>query len=110
MDDQQAQFTEAEQAAVDEHNAKVQEILHPEPEDGLTPQERAERDAHLVRSSDDLTRAAAGIETPEDGHDVRDYRPEIYETLKAEGPEPIDREALKAELLAEIRGELNTGK
>lgn len=45
----------------------------------LTPQQRAERDAHKVKASDDLTREAEGREHPAEGHDVRELHPERYD-------------------------------
>lgn len=89
------------------HEARLAEQNRPS-DDDLSPQERAERDAHLVKSSDDMMREAAGKPHPPEGHDVREWHPELFET-DTEGPDPIDREALKAEikaeLLAELRGE-----
>lgn len=74
-------------------------------DDDLTPQQRAERDAHLVVSSDQLVRRAEGREDPEEGHDVAEWAAERWPISEAQGPEPIDREALKAEILAELRDE-----
>lgn len=45
----------------------------------LTAQQRAERDAHLVKSTDDLGREAAGKPHPVEGHDVRDNQPGVYD-------------------------------
>lgn len=76
----------------------------------LSPQERAERDAHLVVSSDQLMRRAAGRPDPEEGHDVGEYLRENYPTtLEGVGPDPADREALKAEIKAELLAELRRG-
>ena len=46
--------------------------------DGTTaksPEQIAEETAGDVKASDDLAREAAGRPHPEEGHDVRDYRP-----------------------------------
>ena len=46
--------------------------------DGTTaksPQQVAEETAGQVKASDDVAREAASREHPEEGHDVRDYRP-----------------------------------
>jgi hypothetical protein len=92
------------------HAARLAEMQRETDDDGLTPDQRAERDAHLVKSTDDLIREAEGIPHPEPGHDVNDYRPEQFAGLIGEGPEPIDRDALKAEIKAELLEELNGGR
>jgi hypothetical protein len=71
----------------------------------LSPQERAERDAHLVVSSDQLMRRAAGRPDPEEGHDVGEYMREHYPVPET-GPD--EREALKAEIKAELLAELGS--
>jgi hypothetical protein len=51
--------------------------------------------APKVKSSDDLAREAAGREHPEEGHDVRDYRP--IDTEAADVPENPGYEEQKSE-------------
>lgn len=76
-------------------------------DDDLSPQQRAERDAHLVVSSDMLMRKAAGQPEPEEGHDVGEWMREHHPMPETEGPD--DREALKAEIKAELLAELKQG-
>lgn len=73
-------------------------------DDDLSPQQRAERDVGKVVTSDMIARAEAGRPEPPEGHDVRDYlqRPDPSEVV---GPDP-DRDALKAEIKAELLAEL----
>lgn len=52
-----------------------------------TPQQIAEDTADQVRSSDQVARAEAGIPDPEEGHDVREHRPEILDTSASQVPE-----------------------
>lgn len=49
--------------------------------------EHPKDDTSAVRSSDQIARAAAGIPDPEDGHDVRTYRPEMFDTSASVVPE-----------------------
>lgn len=88
-----------------QHAARLAEMATSH--DDLSPQERAERDAHLVKSSDDLIREAEGRPHPPEGHDVRDFRsPAMQRAIdEAVGPD-VDREALKAEIKAELLTEL----
>lgn len=73
----------------------------------VDPQELAERNAHLVMSSDMIARREAGVPDPGEGHDVAEWAAERWPLPEpAEGPEPVDREALKAEIKAELRAEL----
>jgi hypothetical protein len=80
--------------------------MPPTDDDDLSPQQRAERDAHLVESSDQVIRRLEGREDPPEGHDISDPK-------WRRGPAPgagvgpdLDREALKAEIIAEIIAEM----
>lgn len=42
-------------------------------DDGLTPDQRAERDASKVTTDDQVAREEAGEPEPAEGHDVRDH-------------------------------------
>jgi len=88
------------------HAERLAERARAAHDDALTADQRAERDAHLVVSSDQLIRRAEGREDPPEGHDVTDPRWRRHVPQEAEGPEPVDRETLKAEIMAEIRAEL----
>jgi len=70
-------------------------------DDNLSPQERAERDAHLVKSTDDLAREAAGIPHPEPGHDAGEYLRRTHPALYAE-PEGPSLEQRLEEMQARI--------
>jgi hypothetical protein len=87
-----------------QHEARLTELRATD--DDLTVQQRAERDAHLVVSSDQLIRRAEGREDPPEGHDITDPQWRRGPVFEPQGPEPVDREALKAEIKAEIKAEL----
>lgn len=72
--------------------------------DGTTAARRAEETAGNVKAGDDIAREAAGREHPEEGHDVRDYRPS--DTTQAEGPEAGD---LPGDVKDDELGEHNRG-
>lgn len=52
-----------------------------------TAQQIAEETVDQVRSTDDAAREATGLDRPEEGHDVRDYRPvDLSASVTAENP------------------------
>ncbi len=83
----------------EQHEARLKELRS----DTTVRDNETSEAVAAVKSSDDMMREAAGIPHPEPDHNVTEWLDERYPDrhVVAE-PGPIDRDALKAEIKAEL--------